>query len=684
MKVSKTTVLVLLSLLVAITQGRLHVPSSSSGEVFDGPISRYDEEEPLLVEAAAEEEPSAVSYEALYSTDHSASAFFPDKPQQRKLNIFGPPLVTPVRPTTPIRHNEPAVVPAPRNSPLVNPVVVRPANQVPQVEILRPTRQGKQYTQDKIVHFQAHAKDVTDGILSGYMISWEINGIYQAAGTTFSFPAAGWRTGFHEVAAYARDYKGATGPRTFFIIEILDRVTPTTFSGDTFVGFNDPFNSPPSVFITKPIPSQIFSADDRIDLHATAIDYEDGDISGGAAIHWYFTPNSVWGGNRAKSIATGGDQHIRRNTLPTGTHTLEAVARDSQGRESVPDRVVIIVTGAGIVNRPDVDILRPRQGQLFYYPFDVIPLQASVFDQDETLSSDTIQWLLDGYPITTAPALSAGSLSPGPHRIGAFAKDSTGLQSNVDSVTIYLDYIPPITTQVPPVTTTNAPPGPVTSKVPPSPITITDPVVNINGPQRGTIFLTDGYINFDASATDFEDGFLTKSSVQWRSDLDGYLGQGQRVQVDSGRLTLGLHVVTVTATDSSGRSASASTKILITEGPKVTITSPQSGRAFRDESITLQAVVTTWMGMTIPDEDIVWYTIRNAEPSWRQIAKGRRATINAQTLGRGSHEIVAVAVDGSDLGVDSVFISVNAPEQTPARASGTFPGTLNFRRNIPR
>ena len=604
-----------------------------------------------------------------------------------------------------------------------------------------------------------------------------------------------------------------------------------------------PFNNPPTVFITKPLNGQVFNASDRIDLHATAVDIEDGDISGGASIQWYLTPHSRTGGSRASHIATGGNTRIFRNTLPPGTHTLEAVARDSRGRASAPSRVVITILGAIDVDLPAVDIIQPQQGQLIDISWDItlqatsvsapryiiqwvidglpivtrpriparelgignhtigafvidsstglsssvdtveisivrmvipppppppvvtivkpsrnqqfqlnqdipllasvidpwnlfspvhwlvdgliigpsssiparslgigahtiggfvmdsqglrsmiatvsiyvngpiqmnkpvvtifqptpyqvfnltqnIPLVASVSDLDEILSTASIQWLVDGSPIASRPFISARELGVGPHAIGAFAFDSTGLQSDIVPVPITIVDVDP-------------------------PAINTDPVVKINEPSRGAIFHTDGYIKFDASATDKEDGFLTNANVQWRSHRDGDLGQGQRIRKDAGGLTLGRHIVSVTATDSAGRTATAAVSIQITDGPKVTITSPRSGLAFRDQSIDLQVVATTWTGGQINDSDITWYTIRNAPAPWTQIATGRKASVNAQSLGIGTHEIVAVAKDGLDQGVDSVFITINSPNATPARSSGNHPGTVHVRRNTP-
>ncbi len=63
-------------------------------------------------------------------------------------------------------------------------------------------------------------------------------------------------------------------------------------------------------------------------------------------------------------------------------------------------------------------------------------------------------------------------------------------------------------------------------------------------------------IVFKGSAFDPEDGMLQDPSLTWTSDLDGFLGTGKILSVDS--LTPGIHNITLTATDSHGNNATDS------------------------------------------------------------------------------------------------------------------------------
>lgn len=80
------------------------------------------------------------------------------------------------------------------------------------------------------------------------------------------------------------------------------------------------------------------------------------------------------------------------------------------------------------------------------------------------------------------------------------------------------------------------------------------PSASIESPAEDEANFDEGVtITFQASASDPEDGDLTGESVVWESDVDGEIGAG--TSVDAADLTLGHHVVTVTATDSEGATA---------------------------------------------------------------------------------------------------------------------------------
>jgi hypothetical protein len=87
------------------------------------------------------------------------------------------------------------------------------------------------------------------------------------------------------------------------------------------------------------------------------------------------------------------------------------------------------------------------------------------------------------------------------------------------------------------------------------------PVVFLTQPQDGTKFLAGANIVLLAQAEDREDGPLAGDSLSWESDRDGALGTGRQLQVSN--LSLGTHIIRVTATDSDGMTASAEVNIIV-------------------------------------------------------------------------------------------------------------------------
>lgn len=67
------------------------------------------------------------------------------------------------------------------------------------------------------------------------------------------------------------------------------------------------------------------------------------------------------------------------------------------------------------------------------------------------------------------------------------------------------------------------------------------------------------------AAYDPEDGFLPGAGLTWTSDRDGLIGHGRQVEMKA--LSPGSHVITLTATDSQGQTATAQVKSLVRRIP---------------------------------------------------------------------------------------------------------------------
>jgi hypothetical protein len=86
------------------------------------------------------------------------------------------------------------------------------------------------------------------------------------------------------------------------------------------------------------------------------------------------------------------------------------------------------------------------------------------------------------------------------------------------------------------------------------------PSATISAPAHGSIFFEGDSITFSGIASDFEDGDLT-ASLAWESDLDGPIGNGGSFSRSD--MSVGVHTITATVTDTEGQTAFDSTTITV-------------------------------------------------------------------------------------------------------------------------
>jgi hypothetical protein len=93
------------------------------------------------------------------------------------------------------------------------------------------------------------------------------------------------------------------------------------------------------------------------------------------------------------------------------------------------------------------------------------------------------------------------------------------------------------------------------------------PVVTIAGPANQSIFDESQTVTFVGSASDIDEGNLT-ASLSWTSNRDGILGTGS--QVSTSAMSLGVHTVTASVTDSGGKTGSQAIAVTIVVVPAST------------------------------------------------------------------------------------------------------------------
>jgi hypothetical protein len=179
----------------------------------------------------------------------------------------------------------------------------------------------------------------------------------------------------------------------------------------------------PTVTITTSVDGETFEPGEILELSATALDSENGDLS--AMIMWTSSQDGLLG--------TGSSLAIDTSTLSTGTHTIIAAVTDSKGQTNEVHFQIAIGN-----QLPTLTIHSPTYDTRVDEGAEII-LFASAGDFEDGDISDLIDWTsdVDGL-IGTGGSLNIVTLSPGEHTITASVVDSdTNMISASTFVTVY-------------------------------------------------------------------------------------------------------------------------------------------------------------------------------------------------------------------------------------------------------
>jgi len=266
------------------------------------------------------------------------------------------------------------------------------------------------------------------------------------------------------------------------------------------------------VAITSPADGAQFDEGAAVPLSGTASDAEDGDLSTSIA----------WSSDVDGDLGTGAAQ---APVLSVGAHTITAQVTDSGGR--VAQATIAVAVNANTA--PMVSITAPVDGSSVNAG-STVTLSATANDVQDGDLSASIAWTSSrdgslGTGASVAPLLSLGA-----HVLTAVAIDGHGLAgSDAISLTVLVD-------------------------VPPT--------VDITSPLNGAEVVSGTPVELIATATDPVDGDVG-ASLRWTSSLDGAIGMGPIVTVST--LSVGLHGLTASATDGSGKSASDQVVLYVPE-----------------------------------------------------------------------------------------------------------------------
>jgi YD repeat-containing protein len=185
------------------------------------------------------------------------------------------------------------------------------------------------------------------------------------------------------------------------------------------------------------------------------------------------------------------------------------------------------------------------------------------------------------------------------------------------------------------------------------------PQLGITSPANNSTFVVGSTVALTGSAPDFEDGDVSQD-IAWSSSLDGLLGIGQTLNLNS--LQIGLHEITATVTDSDGAMSTATLNLTISppfnEPPTVGITAP-AGNVTINLGDLLNLAGTA---NDIEDGDISnlisWSSSRDGA-----LAIGANATVS---LSAGAHVITATITDsGTKTATATRNVMVAVPGNDP-------------------
>ena len=258
-------------------------------------------------------------------------------------------------------------------------------------------------------------------------------------------------------------------------------------------------NAAPTVSILAPADGASVNDGFAIELSGLASDAEDGDLSAEIA----------WSSNLQGALGTGA---MLGPVLSVGTHVITAAVTDS-GALVAQAHITVHVNGNAA---PTVSILAPANGTSVNAG-SAVSLSGTASDVEDGDLSASIAWSSNLQGALGSGASLAPVLSLGTHQITASVTDSGGHAGIARiGLTVILDVAPTVT------------------------------IVN---PTDGAEVTEDAPIDLVATALDPVEGDVG-ANIEWTSSLDGPIGSGPHVT--HAHLSLGLHGLTASATDSGG------------------------------------------------------------------------------------------------------------------------------------
>jgi len=308
------------------------------------------------------------------------------------------------------------------------------------------------------------------------------------------------------------------------------------------------------------------------------------------------------------------------SSLSLGDHSIAATVQNQFGMVS-SDTVGLSVVASGNL-APRVTLEYPSGGS--FNRGEIVLFLASGSDPENgELPPENFYWFSsrDGY-FGNGNALEYEKLSLGEHMIRVVGRDASGA-AGTDSVAFSI----------------------VSSGA------NTAPQVRIITPVEGSVFPPGGFVLLQGLGEDAEEGLLSGEALSWTNTVDGPLGSGEVLV--AGNLSLGSHMLFLTAVDAEGAASRDSAAISVAAGanpaPGASITLPPDGSTFQlGTSIRFVAEATGDI------EDYVWFSAATGLLATGQV-------IESSILPLGVNKVYLAAVDTRGAaGLDSVLVNIVA------------------------
>ena len=380
----------------------------------------------------------------------------------------------------------------------------------------------------------------------------------------------------------------------------------------------------PTVEIVYPQDGSTFNGSATISASATAKDI-DGTVITTAA-------NLIWYSDKDGQLATGSTATF--TTLSVGTHKITFTAKSPTNNVSTSKTITITLTEKA---QPTATIIYPKSGSVFNTSATITFVGVGLDTAGAVIPDADLKWYssIDGELDDATSGVNEGqtvtptALSEGTHLI-TFTATANNITTSA-TVTINIQSTPP--------------------------------TVKIVLPADQSSFGLNETIEFEGVAIDKEDGTMSGSSMVWTSNRvsGSNIGTGTSF---SRTLITGVHIITLTATDTNGDSSSDS--IAITVGDTPFNNSPTSIiRGPADGAVYGMTDTVQFQGMGLDAED----DSNDLTLSWESSIDGAIGTgtnVSTTTLSEGTHTISLTVTDTNNASTSShIAITI---QNTPPEA----------------